>query len=267
MFRAAPGVPACTRIMDMNPRSRLIALVLIGAMGFPLAAFATQPGWYVALDAGQARYSGIGENASQWLSLPPANSPPQTSDVAYAPTASRAESHDTAYRATIGYQFDPYFGLEAGFVDLGEIRADSTGSYSYGTICPGGSSGVCLPLATSGPDASSADLRARGWVVAVTGSWPITSQWSLFARLGAFDAHSRLDIANTPSGPTDPFVPNSVRVSDTRWDPTYGIGVDYSPIDHWALRLGWDRYASLGDRNTTGKYSVNLVSLGVVYTL
>lgn len=250
----------------MNSRLRSIVLVLIGAMGFPLAAFATQPGWYAALDGGQARYTGIGGNAEQWLSLPPANPPPQFSDVTYAPATSKVNPRDSGYRLAIGYQFDPYFGLEAGYVQLGKIRATSSGRYGLDNLCGGGP--VCLPLATTGPDASSADLRVHGWVVAATGSWPVTPQWSLFARLGVFDAHSRLAMANTPLAPVAPSVaPSSVRFSDASWDPTYGVGVSYSPVYHWAVRLGVDRYADLGGRATTGRFDIDLLSLGVVYTL
>lgn len=258
--------------MDLPKRFGICAITLTVLL--PAAAFATQPGWYIAIDGGQARYSGVAGNAAGWLSLPPTDVPPPQPDsdtlVSCCTRAATVSfgSTDTAYRLTAGYQFNRYFGLEIGYVDLGSIDAAGHGTFSFSYQCPIDT--LCPDLIGGEGYASSAHLGDRGWVLAMTGSWPLDSHWSLFGRAGMFDSHARLDVTTTPDSsesPANPFAANSLHESATDWEPTYGVGVDYSPIDHWALRLGWDRYASLGDRSTAGTFSVNLVSLGVVFTL
>lgn len=257
--------------MDILKRLGICAIALTVLL--PTVALATQPGWYIAIDGGQARYSGAAGNEAGWLSLPPTDVPPPqpnpetlVSCCTVATTASSG-STDTAYRLTVGYQFNPYFGLEASYVDLGNINAVGQGTFAFSFQCPFGS--ACPDLEGLGGYTGSARLRDRGWVLAVTGSWPLNPHWSLFGRAGVFDSHARLAVTTTPDSsesPANPFAANSLHESAAGWEPTYGVGVNYSPIAHWALRLGWNRYASLGDRNTTGKFSVSLASLGVVYT-
>lgn len=231
----------------------------------PATAFATQPGWYVAIDGGQAQYSGIAGDALEWVSMPPRPAPGWMVDGAYASVNQHDPGH-IAYRLTAGYQFNSYFGVEAGYVELGNVHATGNGDYSWRCYNPTPGD-MCVMIVGGGPYTSTARLRAHGWVVAATGSWPITPRWSLFTRLGVFDAHTAFDATSTPSTSDSQVVPAMTRFSSIDWKPTYGLGVSYSPIDHWALRLGWDHYASLGDRSITGKFGVSLISVGVVYTL
>lgn len=227
-------------------------------------AFATQPGWYIAFDGGQARYGGIARDSLHWISMPPGPAPGWATDTLSA-IVTRRGSDSGAYRLTVGYQFSPYLGVEVGYADTGNIQAAGSGNYAWSCNPPPGDE--CVLVVGGGPYTSTAKLSTRGWVLAGTASWPISPRWSLFARVGAFDAHTVFDASSTPSTADPQVVPASTHYSSTNWKPTYGVGVSFSPADHWALRLGWGRYANVGDRTTTGKFSVNLVSLGIAYTL
>ena len=59
--------------MDLFRRFRFIVLF---AVILPATAFAMHPGWYVAIEGGQARYPGISGNAGQWTAAPPSPGPP-----------------------------------------------------------------------------------------------------------------------------------------------------------------------------------------------
>ena len=235
--------------MDVSLK-RIAILATVFAL-LPAAASADNSGWYIAADAGQSHYTGLG-------------------DVSGIITTFNANG--TGYRLTAGYQFNLNWGLEASYVDLGQASGNGTGNV-YG-VPPLGCDIVCVF------DQYNVKLMTHGWAFAVTGTYPFLNRWSVFVRVGIIDARSELDINNTP-------IPPNTSATSTNLKSTYGLGVNWSFVDHWALRLGWDRYANLGDSSgtspyflvvnpgnstfqyccsSTGTYNVNLVSLGIVYS-
>lgn len=255
----------------MRTTSALFACLVSAAACCPAAALAAQPGWYLALDGGQARFHGIEADAAQWFRIPPAVQPIEPGEgiaiLGGTPTATSTNGDDhAAYRLTVGYRLDRYFALELGYVDLGRVPAAGQGTLTWGYACsPGFSCPLLVGLDTY---TSQARLSARGWDVAVTGTVPLNPEWSLFARLGAFDGHTRLVATNIPAMIAGSLTikPISTDVSRTDWTPTWGVGASWAPVKHWAIRLGWDRYAHLGDGHVIGRFSVNLLAAGIVYS-
>lgn len=166
----------------------LVASVLVAATCCPPAALAAGPGFYFALDGGQARFSGIEGTAIGWFTIPPGvqmASSGEGYDVLGSTPATpsiRSEDHG-AYRATAGYQINTYFGIELSYADLGRVRATGGGMLTWGHACDPGFS--CPQVISEDTYTSQGRLDVRGWDVAVTGSVPLNSQWSLLARLGA----------------------------------------------------------------------------------
>ncbi len=244
-----------------------VGFLLAAALGLSAAATAapSRSGWYLAIDGGQARYNGIVGNAQQWVSIAPTEPPNSGMVIATLPQSSlqRSESSSTGYRLTVGYQFDRYLAMEGSYVNFGSIHAGGEGA--VGTAAANG----LLPLEGIATFSDAAKLRAWGWELAAIGNLPLNQRWSLFGRVGMFDSHTRLDIVSTPASPSPAgLIATSVSESSSSWEPTFGVGVSFSPVDHWAVRLDWDRYAHMGDRDTImGRSNVNLVSLGFVYTL
>lgn len=116
----------------------------------------------------------------------------------------------------------------------------------------------------------SLDYRAsysvRGPAMAFTGTYPITDRWSVFGRLGMIDARVHLALDASPT--SDPLlVPSAESDSSTSWSSTFGLGVSWALDDRWDVRLDWDDYVDVGSRNSTGRNSVSLASLGVVYRI
>ena len=112
---------------NRNILTRSILAVALGA--FALGAQADErPGFYAGAGAGQAM---IDDGA--------------------------LDDEDTAFSAFGGYQFTPYFGLEAGFADFGEIE----------------------PLGSAGPKLEG----DSGYLVAV-GTVPFTDSFSAYAKAG-----------------------------------------------------------------------------------
>lgn len=191
--------------------------------------------------------------------MPPAAAP----GWEVGPLSSNATGHDDkhfAWRFSVGYQFNAYWAIEAGYADLGEVHATGAGQYSYS--CSNQPGQVCLQLVGIGPYTSSSKLRVNGLGVDVIGEWPLSPQWALFARLGAFDAHTRFEQTSTPDTGAVEAVPWSTRSSGNGWDPEYGVGVALTPGDRVAWRLGWSRFVHVGDRSTGGSVDLDYWSLG-----
>lgn len=206
----------------MKIRILFIAAVT-GALGLPLAAQADNPAWYVAGDAGQAHYSGI------------------TGNIASLGGVSHVSDSDTGYRITGGYQFNTYWGAEAGYVDFGQAEAD-----------------VTVPAPAAGT--FSAKRKVHGFVFDGTGTYPFNNSWSIFARFGGIVGHVEVEGTGTGSLST-----TTGTQSSTDWKMTYGVGVNWKLNESWTLRASWDQYSSLGNQNKTGENDVNFTSIGVMF--
>lgn len=225
----------------------------------PGVALASQLRWYIAVDGGRSHYSGIADTSGQWLSITP--SPPQGMMIESSQASlQRNGSNDTGYRLIAGYQFSQYFGIEGGFSNFGKVQGNGSGSV---LMTP--TAGI-LPLEQIATYTNSERVLVRGWELAGTVSWPLSQRWSLFGRAGVFYSHYESDVVSMPAPPTPgDLVSKFISVSNNKWTPAYGVGVNFSPVNHWGLRLEWNRYAHLGDRSTMGRFNVNLLSIGVVY--
>ncbi len=220
----------------------LIIILIFGLISPSSIALADNSGWYVAADAGQSKFTGTGD-------LNSAN---------YAPITNTT---DTGYRLNAGYQFNQYFGLEAGYVDFGQV----TGNASYIGSYPPPGSNTCGLLCQFSYDVNL-NLKTHGWTLVLTGTYPFDDGWSISARAGEIDAHSELNIGVVPLPPYQAGEqPYSQNLSNTNWEGTYGLSLNWLFADHWAARLNWDRYTNLGNDSSVGHYNVNLASLGIVY--
>jgi len=131
----------------------------------------------------------------------------------------------TGYKLYGGYSFNPYFGLETGYADLGHFNGD------------GGR------------------LRARGLFLDAVGSYPLGYNFSALGRIGMFTGRLSQDLnANADGGPSDDHG------SGTSYK--LGAGLQYDLSKSVALRGEWERYRF--DALDT-KPGVNLFSVGVNY--
>ncbi len=215
---------------------RLIQGIATALILMPIIASAAGSGWYLAADRGQAHFADIAAQTN-----PSVFKIPISSFV-----SSSASTQHSAFRLTGGYQFNQYWGLEASYVSLGQatINDNFFDTVGFATIT------------------AEVKNRAHGWVLAGTGTYPFNDQWSVFARIGAIDGYLEQDLSII-NGCPGCYTPTSV--SSTAWKATYGVGVNWSFANHWIVRLGWDQYRNLGNSNTTGEYTVNLDSIGIVY--
>lgn len=219
-----------------------IAILTCGLVFSPLAAQADNSGWYVGVDAGRSRFTGINSSETPIVPEP-------------------FGSTDAGYRLSAGYSFDPFFAVEGGYVDLGKVSGGATdlgatpGGFTCGYLC-------------SQSFVVNAELKTRGWILEAVGSYPFTDRWAVFMRAGGIRESSELSVVYTPIPPWNiSLEPNSDDTSDDT-DFIYGAGVRWSAASDWAVQLSWDRYTSLGHGLPVAgvsDFDVDLMSLGIVY--
>lgn len=157
----------------------------------------------------------------------------KTSDdcpVTAAPGAN-CEDEDTTWKIFGGYQFNTYLGVELGLVDMGE-----------------------RPTSLSGLGPASAKLRI--FEVTLVGTCRSASAPPRTPRRGYSNG---MPISNFRPVARDTRTPTETTIP-------YGLGVKYQLTHNSALRLEWQRYDDVGDRGTTGKFSVDVFGVGALFS-
>jgi OmpA-OmpF porin, OOP family len=106
------------------------------------------------------------------------------------------DASDTSFKVFGGYRANQYFAAELEYIDGGK------------------------------PEDSGVEIDISGWNLSALGSWPVTEQFDVFAKLGVifWDAKAR--------GFGD----------DSGEDFSYGVGADYKFGENWAIRGEYQRF-------------------------
>lgn len=244
--------------MENSCRLRITTLILALVPSIAVA----DPGWYLAVDAGRTAFSNDAKPDAVLATASGAGQP--SSPLTH-------EDDGTGHRLALGYGFSPYWGIEFGYVDLGEATSDVNIVTNPSPSSCGLSCADSYDLATK--------LTARAWTIHVIGNLPLGDSWALYGRAGYFiwrlDLNDNITPTNSPpygnkSIPTTTsafgYTPLFASLNATGWHSTYGVGVRWSVAAHWTACLGWDTYQGMSF-NTPFAYSVdvNIRSLGIEY--
>lgn len=142
------------------------------------------------------------------------------------------------WRVQLGYQFNPYFAMEAGYIDFGKV--------GYAASYAGGS--------------ATGTVKAGGFDVAALGMVPVSQSVSVFGKVGVAVARVKSDLVATGA----PAAANA-NLTSTSAAPILGVGVSYKLTDHVDLRTEFDHVSNLGKSSSTGKMSANMFSIGAAY--
>jgi len=142
-------------------------------------------------------------------------------------TSGSVDGSDSGFKIFGGYQFNPYFGLELAWVDLG--KAGYSGTF-LGTPVTGGS------VETSGLNFSA------------VGTWPLGSGFALFGKAGVFAWEAK---ANDVTG----GLPFSAK--EDGGDVSFGVGANYDFTKNFAIRAEWERFKAVD--------TIDMLSVGLVY--
>jgi OmpA-OmpF porin, OOP family len=145
-------------------------------------------------------------------------------------TGFTCDKNDTGFKLFAGYMFNPSFGVEAHYVNLGKLTM----------------SGVVPPLGTF-----SGDVKANGFGVSAVGVVPLQA-FSLFGKVGVTYMDTKISGSIPGIG--------SASDSDKATNLNFGLGVGYNFTPNAAARLEWERFRA---EYSGEKGDVDLISLGI----
>jgi opacity protein-like surface antigen len=161
-------------------------LAITAALACPLAQADTDPGFYFGGGVGEANV--------------------RINDANDLTTAiERYDSHDTAWKAFLGWRFNPYFGAEVDYVNFGNPRKE---------VVPG----------------VTVRTKVDGWEPYLVGTLPI-GWFELFAKGGYLFSNFSEDVS-TPLG--------SVSTSDSDQEFVWSGGVGLNVFERLNLRLEYE---------------------------
>lgn len=226
-------------------KTTLAAAVLL-ALSMPAAAQWSMSGWYAGFGAGQVRTDDelVTNRESTITGVVPGS------------LNTRFDDKDSSWKAFVGYRVTDWLAIEASYADLGEHSTD--------TLFRGGD-----PVA----DAQVIITRqVKGFGLDAVLSAPLTPNFSVFGRIGAFradlDATAQLggNVVFT-GGSGETFRAASQRETITR----YGAGLEVGLARNLGARLEWERYEKVGKKfevgssGTTGEADMDNVTVSLVY--
>lgn len=133
----------------------------------------------------------------------------------YAVALHKFRDYGFAWAANLGYQFNKYLALEAGYMTFGQAKATAT---------------------TAGATATRTD-KFGGFDVAAKGIIPVSSQFNLFGKVGAVNMHDDVDVTANIAGSTLKATGHT-----NTWVPMIGAGTAFNVSKNVALTVQ-DDYA------------------------
>lgn len=191
-------------------------------------ALAAEPGIYAGINLGRATSQIDKTRITDELFKP-----------GFTYTSRRSDTKDFGFKVYGGYQFTPYFALEAGYFDLGSYNLDT----------------AILP-----PGVLLSDMAFRGINFDAVVTLPVTDTMSVFARAGMNKVE--LDSDYFGSGSAAGGVYPTGKRRDTH--EKFGVGMAYAINDAVSVRVEAERYQFEDVIRRDG--NINLYSVGLVYS-
>ncbi|WP_063572650.1 MULTISPECIES: outer membrane beta-barrel protein [Luteibacter] len=158
------------------------------------------------------------------------------------------DKNDTAFGAVVGYRWAVdrpfYVGVEAGYVDLGNISSRYNERYLGPTIVLG---------------ERKYELKGKAVLLGGNGKWVLPHNWTINARLGLAHSHTTYDIRDTWY--VDGTTPSSVSKSRNSSNDNgiyAGIGFGYDFAQNFGVSFNYDNYSLKAQDITNDKRTVNV---------
>jgi len=152
-----------------------------------------------------------------------------------------ANKTDTMWKGYLGYRFNPYVSVEAGYWDFGKVDLSAT---------------ISAPTATSmqrSISASGMGASAVFWV-------PVSNSWSGLVKAGAMRTETKASAGDVGGGLTG--VPAE---SSTKLNSHWGVGVEYRLTPAAAARIEYENVRKVGDDTKFGTADIIMWTVGASY--
>ena len=154
------------------------------------------------------------------------------------------------WSADLGYMMSPNFSVEASYLDLETLKYFASGTEES----------LAAPYLGPNPLATKVDISSRGPALALIGVLPMTNDWYVSARAGAYEGKTTSDyriLAGTS------LAIGSESASSTTF--LAGAGTTYVLGAHWMLRLDYLYLNQIKEKLLGQSFNVSLVMAGVAY--
>ncbi|MDX1466468.1 MAG: outer membrane beta-barrel protein, partial [Halomonas sp.] len=149
------------------------------------------------------------------------------------------DDNDVGYKLFAGYQFNPFFAVEASYLDFGDFTADFREAFGTNTVTADGK------------------VSAEGFGFSALGKLPIQGPFSLYGKLGliAWDGEA------TGSARVNGTLVAHETESTDDIDPFYGVGAEYI-VNQLVMRAEYERY----DLSDSGEdFEIDMISGSLGY--
>lgn len=189
-----------------------------------------------------------------------------------------------------GYLFSRFFGIEAGYTDIGEPEINQDSSYIFTYSLPGGfittAPGYTTSLGWVETHTQEYIARiqsgTRGYQLSGIAWYPLSERFSLYGKMGVIRSNNVLEkqttisysiVASSSGFPDVLIVPfpresGSESHSNTSLDMTFGLGTEYYVTENIAIRGQWQQYRIRNEWDQYGikmKNNINTYTLGMNY--
>lgn len=207
----------------------LVLTAITAVIAVPASAQTFQPQMYFGVGVGQSK-----STKDNFTGVVPG--------LGALPISASTDDTATSWKVLAGYQFTPYWGLEAQYTDLG--KRDE--------ILSGGIVG-------------RASIKADQYSLAGTGKFEFSPGWFVHGKLGVSGNHY-----NEGGG----CVTGAVAVclggsSDTTTDLLWGVGLGHTFSKNWSVKGGYESFGKFlggADSNTGKKITGSNMGFNVIYS-
>ena len=212
--------------------SKIAAQALVLGFVPATATLAADSGFYFGISGGLATFDLPSKGSiDEWFE-----------DDGLALESSSLDDDDTAWGLQVGYRWNSYVAAEVGYVNFGTAEYRAT---------PAGSNGEL-----------SLRARSSGPTLAVLGMLPLGERFDLHARAGVYFADTRLRVRAEDYDTGDVL---SEEVKPSSENPFVGLGAAWNINDSYSLRVEYQRFFDVGDKDEIGETDIDLLSFSVLF--
>lgn len=262
---------------DMTNKAGWLAGVALGcALATPAALAEEYRGFYFTVWGGSGEYDVAGKAANDEAILDGLDAelavlPIQPfTQVTLAPEGSTQDDSLTPWGAQIGFRFNKWVAVEAGYVDLGEFLYSMTGTLTgtYGFLCDTCDPAGIYTRPLAGDFQRAKQITSNGITASVLGMFPLSQSFDLHLRGGLYYADTRVtDRLRYMSAEFEDDVFNLYhrRVDASQMELLAGIGGAWNINESFALRVEYQKYFDVGDDEKAGESDVDVINLSVLF--
>lgn len=171
---------------------------------------------------------------------------------------------DLAYKLIVGLQLNEYVAVEAQYIDLGKTKYKARDAWSSGE-------GV------NWFEQNKLDMKTSGFGFNVVGSYPVTDDFSVFAKTGLHYLKTKGTLKDSwgvsAEGEGAYIESGKGSKSVRKWTNSIGIGASYQIIPNLSVVGEYERYRNVADKKVRVydekikfKHNVDYLSVGLRYS-